>query len=109
MEALRPVRQSLLPGLQAVFRDRERDDSERSLATSILADYAADQPRVLADLLMDADEKQFAVIFPKLKDARGARHAGPAGEIDRTLPRRRRRTTPRRSWPGGRRMRRWPS
>ena len=39
-----------------------------SLATGILADYAADQPRVLADLLMDADEKQFAVIYPKLKE-----------------------------------------
>ncbi len=28
----------------------------------------ADQPEVLADLLMDADEKQFAVIFPKFKE-----------------------------------------
>ena len=42
--------------------------AERSLATNMLADYAADQPQVLADLLMDADEKQFAVIYPKFKD-----------------------------------------
>ncbi len=67
VEALRPVRQSLLPGLQTVYRDQIRSDSERSLATSILADYAADQPIVLADLLMDADEKQFAVIYAKLQ------------------------------------------
>ena len=33
-----------------------------------MADYAADQPQVLADLVMDADEKQFAIIFPKLKE-----------------------------------------
>ncbi len=43
VEALRPVRLSLLPGLQAVFRDPKRDPSERMLATSILADYAADR------------------------------------------------------------------
>ena len=41
---------------------------ERSVATNLLADYAADKPQVLADLLMDADEKQFAVIYPKFKD-----------------------------------------
>jgi len=29
----------------------------------ILADYVADQPQVLADLLMNADDKQFAVIY----------------------------------------------
>ena len=36
----------------------------RSLATDILAKYAADQPDVLADLLMAGDDKQFAVIYP---------------------------------------------
>ncbi len=41
------------------------------MATNILADYAADQSEVLADLLMDADDKQFAVIYAKFKD-RGA-------------------------------------
>src|SRR5262249_42491879 len=40
---------------------------ERSQATSILVDYAADKPEVLADLLMDADEKPFAALFPKLQ------------------------------------------
>ncbi len=68
VEALRPIRQALLPGLQSVFRDPKRSDSQRMLATGILADYAADRPDVLADLVMDADEKQFAVIFPKLKE-----------------------------------------
>ncbi len=68
VEALRPIRQALLPGLQIVFRDPKRSDSQRTLATGILADYAADRPDVLADLVMEADEKQFAVIFPKLKE-----------------------------------------
>ena len=40
-------------------------ESERFFATTILADYASDQPSMLADLLMDVDEKQFAVIYPE--------------------------------------------
>ena len=55
--------------------DTNRRDAERSLATDILADYAADQPQVLADLLMDADEKQFAV---DLSEVQGARRTGRA-------------------------------
>jgi formylglycine-generating enzyme required for sulfatase activity len=40
---------------------------------------------VLADLLMDADDKQFAVLFPKLKDSGGRGLAVLVGEIDRKL------------------------
>ncbi len=64
MEALGPVRAKLLPQLSAVYRDSGRRETERSLATDILAEYAADNPQVLVDLLMDADDKQFAVIYP---------------------------------------------
>ena len=68
-EAFRPVRKSLLIALAEIFRDRNAErTSERTLATNLLADYAADQPQVLADLLMDADDKQFAVIYAKFKD-----------------------------------------
>ena len=35
--------------------------------TNILADYASDDPNLLADLLLDSDEKPFAVLFEKLK------------------------------------------
>ena len=38
------------------------------MATIILCDYAADRPRDLADLLMDADEKPFATLFARLKE-----------------------------------------
>ena len=60
--------------------------TERSLATDILADYAADQPQVLADLLMDADEKQFAVIYPKFKEQGEQGLPVLTGEIDKKLP-----------------------
>ncbi len=86
-EAFRPVKKSLLVPLADIFRDRNAERaSERTLATNLLADYAADQPQVLADLLMDADEKQFAVIYPKLKDR--AEHGLPllTAVIDTKLP-----------------------
>ena len=35
--------------------------------TNILADYASDDPDLLADLLLDSEEKPFAVLFDKLK------------------------------------------
>ena len=66
METFRPVREHLRPPLAAIMRDPERRETERSLATQILAEYGADQPQVLADLLLDADDNQFAVLFPKL-------------------------------------------
>jgi eukaryotic-like serine/threonine-protein kinase len=67
-EAFRPVKKSLLAPLADIFRDRDSERaSERTLATNLLADYGAD-PQFLADLLMDADEKQFAVIYAKFKD-----------------------------------------
>ena len=53
------------------------------MATNILADYAADQPQLLADLLMDADEKQFSVIYPKLKDRGEQGVPVLTGEIDK--------------------------
>ena len=49
---------------------------KRDLATSILADYASDDPQVLADLLMDSDAKAFVTLFPaieRLKDKAASR------------------------------------
>ncbi len=66
--SMRPVSGKLIAPLCAVYRDAKRRESERYLAAEILADYASDQPRVLADLLMDADDKQFAIIYPKLNN-----------------------------------------
>jgi serine/threonine protein kinase/formylglycine-generating enzyme required for sulfatase activity len=83
--ALRPVRGQLLAPLSAIFRE-SRQETERSLASDILADYAAEQPKVLADLLMDADEKQFAVLFPKLKEHGDQGLILLLREVDKQLP-----------------------
>ena len=72
--------------MAAIYRDAKRRETQRSLATDILADYAVDQPQVLADLLMDADDKQFAVIYPKFKEQSERGLPVLALEIDRKLP-----------------------
>jgi len=83
-EAFRPVRASLVVPLSDVYRDhRPEQTAERSLATYLLADYAADNPQALAELLMDADEKQFGVIFRVA--ARGSLASSQAGPLVATL------------------------
>jgi serine/threonine protein kinase len=68
-ETFRPLKARLLGPLSAIFRDPSAGrTAERTLATNLLADYAADHWNVLADLLMAADTKQFAVLYPKLQD-----------------------------------------
>jgi len=64
LETLRPIRLRLLAPLSATFRDGKRPETERSFATSILTDYASDQAAELADLLMDAGDKAYPVLFP---------------------------------------------
>lgn len=86
LELLRPVRTKLIPHLSVVYGDVRRRETARSLATDILASYAADQPGVLANLLMDADEKQFAVIYPKLTERGEQIVPVLTDEIDKKLP-----------------------
>jgi formylglycine-generating enzyme required for sulfatase activity len=84
LDGLRPVKDHLLAPLAEVFRDRsEARAGERNLATSILEDFAADRPDALADLLMDANDKQFAALFPQVQAA-GTRAVAPLlAELDR--------------------------
>ena len=55
--------------LSEIFRDRQPEHTaERSLATNLLADYVSDQSQLLSDLLLDADEKQFPVMYPRFEE-----------------------------------------
>ena len=67
LDALRPVRDKLTAALTAIFRDKNRPESERNLATNILTDYASDDVDLIANLLMDADPKAYAAFFPVAK------------------------------------------
>ncbi len=64
MAALRPVRGKLTPSLTTIFQVKERPETEHSLATSILANYASDDPDRLAELLMVSDTKAYLSLFP---------------------------------------------
>ncbi len=86
LEALRPVREKLLAPLSGIYRDPNRTETERSLATDILADYAADHPPLLAELLMDANEKQFIVLSPKVKAAGDSALRPLLLELEKPLP-----------------------
>lgn len=86
MEAFRPIKGKLLAALANIYRDINERESDRTLATNILADYASDQPHVLAELLIDADEQQFALIYPKLKDRAEQVLPVLTSQIDKTLP-----------------------
>jgi len=67
MDALRPVSDKLVEPLGAVFREPKQErNAQRSVAASILTDFVADKPDVLAELIQDADERQFATLFPKV-------------------------------------------
>ena len=68
--AMHPARACLIPALEQLFRDTARSDSARSSAASVLARFAADDPDILTELLLDADERQFGVIFDALSGFR---------------------------------------
>ncbi|MBV8316621.1 MAG: hypothetical protein JOZ53_16920 [Planctomycetaceae bacterium] len=70
LDALRPARGELTAPLATIFRDKEHSKTERSLAMNILADYASDQPTLLANLLMDSEESQFDDLFKRLRNHR---------------------------------------
>jgi formylglycine-generating enzyme required for sulfatase activity len=69
VQALRPVRPALLPPLSDVYR-KATSPERREFAATVLADYAADRPGMLTDLLLDADPKQYAILFPALQKYR---------------------------------------
>jgi hypothetical protein len=64
LDALRPVHSKMTPALAATFLDQSRHETEHALATNILADYAKDDPTLIANLLMAADPKAYATFFP---------------------------------------------
>jgi formylglycine-generating enzyme required for sulfatase activity len=67
--AFKDVRGKFLAPLVVIFHaPHPNRANDRKLAANLLADYAADKSDTLADLTMDADATQFAVLFPKAQD-----------------------------------------
>ena len=65
-EALAPARELLMHPLARIYRDKG-PEVERKLATDLLAHYAADKPKFLVDLLLDADSESFPVLLAAIR------------------------------------------
>jgi eukaryotic-like serine/threonine-protein kinase len=63
---LLPARDHLFAPLSAIFRDSKGSDARRIDATEALAEFSADRPEQLYDLLADSDLLQFPLFFEKL-------------------------------------------
>lgn len=85
-EALRPVRHWLIAPLMERFIEEKLDDGARSLAFSVLADYASDQPDILAELDQNCDDLQHGVLLPGLLAHRERVTKVMRQELGRPLP-----------------------
>jgi hypothetical protein len=65
-KALRPAKRQLIKPLAVIYGDTTQEKLSRIYATETLADYVADRPDELFDLLTDAELFQFPVLIDKL-------------------------------------------
>jgi len=61
-----PVRERLIAPLTRLCKNRLLPDVERAVATTILADCAADGTDVLVDVLLEASAKPYGLLWPKV-------------------------------------------
>lgn len=85
-ELFSDVRKNLTPRLTHVFRDRGLSELGRELATEILAEYAADEPELLTELVLDGEPNQFRMLFDTFKNHGVESVWLLNAEIDRKLP-----------------------
>jgi serine/threonine protein kinase/formylglycine-generating enzyme required for sulfatase activity len=66
LEGFSPIRLALVEPLSQISRGAD-SPVERSMAVSMLTEYAADRPDVLAELVKEADAGQYGKLFPVLQ------------------------------------------
>jgi serine/threonine protein kinase/formylglycine-generating enzyme required for sulfatase activity len=64
VQALQPIGDFMSDALGPIFRDPARLPLERELATNALLAYVGEQPGPMAALLVDAEPRAFATLFP---------------------------------------------
>jgi serine/threonine protein kinase/formylglycine-generating enzyme required for sulfatase activity len=84
IDGFKPVQDWLIPPLCAIYRDQSPTrNAEREAATDILAIYGPKQPNALAELLLDANEKQFAALYPRVSKCAARTMQLVAAELDK--------------------------
>jgi serine/threonine protein kinase len=66
VDLLRPAGRALIPSLSALAHSADDRGDRRARATRIFIEYAAAEPEWLADLVGDADVRQFSELLPRL-------------------------------------------
>jgi eukaryotic-like serine/threonine-protein kinase len=69
-DALRPAKQQMIGPLSTIYQDKSQREQNRTYATEALAEYAADRPDVLFELMASAEAFQFPAIFARLSSQR---------------------------------------
>lgn len=71
-ELLRPIAPQLVPALSDIFKDPIRGELEKTVSTSLLADYAANDSDTLTELVLLADAESDKTLFPVLQQHQAA-------------------------------------
>ena len=53
--------------MQSVFINAKTTETQKSLATALIRDYAKEDPKVIVATLIESDPKTFATLLPVLK------------------------------------------
>ena len=85
-ETLRPAREQMIEPLAAIYRDAKQYEQARRFATDTLADYAADKPAELFELLADAEAFQFPTMFRRFQNHAERAIVLVGGEVDKFAP-----------------------
>ncbi len=85
LSALTSVRHVLTAPLGAIFRDKNRPEAEHRLATYILAKFAADDPVLVTDVLMDADPQVYKGLFAAVESQADQALPRLQAELDKTI------------------------
>lgn len=70
-QGLVDVKDHLLAPLLMTYQT-SKNASYRRLATSLLLEHGGDRPELLSHMALDADPRQFELVFPKLKEHRAS-------------------------------------
>ena len=67
VESLLPVREVFFGPLGEVCKNPQQAEAERALAATILADFAVGRSEVIADVIVEATAKQYALLWPAIQ------------------------------------------
>jgi formylglycine-generating enzyme required for sulfatase activity len=67
VETFKPIKQRLAPALAVIFREQSRLHAGATVTAEVLGDYAAEDPKTLAEALAEAAPSSFAILFGQLQ------------------------------------------